>query len=62
MDEKEKERIMQKVREHALRAKQAGQKLELTLKSGETDSLSRVINTQEKADLFMKMLEWSSNK
>ena len=45
-------------RKHLLKkAKQANKTdLKVTLKSGQTSSLGKVINNKEKADFFMKML------
>lgn len=53
-----KEEILQKAEEQAQRAKATGIKSpKITLKSGNISSLEKVINTKEKADLFMKMLK-----
>ena len=53
-----KEEVLKMVEEHIQQAKALGDRtVEYTLKSGNTSSLGKIINTKEKADLFMKMLE-----
>lgn len=54
MDEKDK--IMEEVRKHIEESKKHKSDVKVTLKSGEEDSLSKVIKTKEQADFFMKML------
>ncbi len=52
-----KEKILQEAREYARKAKQSGKpSVKVTLKSGETSSLGKVIKSKEQADFFMKML------
>ncbi len=58
MDEKEKAKWLEEARALAKKAKQIpkSEQRELTVLSGETSSLGKVINTKEKADIFMKLL------
>lgn len=57
MDKKQKKRILKEARKHAQKAKKAPRtNLNVTLKSGNTSPLSKVIKTREQADFFMKML------
>jgi len=52
-----KEKFLQEARNHAREAREQGNTpVKVTLKSGETSSLGKMIQTQEQADLFMKML------
>jgi hypothetical protein len=53
-----KEKILQEAKMHAEEAKKHGKtNVKVTLKSGETSSLGKMIQTKEQADLFMKMLK-----
>jgi hypothetical protein len=53
----EKIKILNEAKAFAKKAKQTNKTdLKVTLKSGQTSSLGKVINTKEKADFFMKML------
>jgi len=53
-----KEKILKEAQEFAKKAKASGKiDLKITLKSGETSSLGKVIKTQEQGDFFMKMLK-----
>lgn len=53
-----KEKILQEARDYALKAKQLGKPaVKITLKSGETSSLGKVIKSKAQADFFMKMLK-----
>jgi hypothetical protein len=59
-----KEKILQEARKHAEEAKKHAEEarkagripIEFTLKSGETSSLGKMIQTKEQADFFMKIL------
>jgi uncharacterized protein YggU (UPF0235/DUF167 family) len=53
-----KEKILQEAKRHAEEAKKLGKtQVKVTLKSGETSSLGKMIRTKDQADLFMKMLK-----
>ena len=53
-----KEKILQEAKKHAEEAKKHGKtNVHVTLKSGETSSLGKVVKTQKQADFFMKMLK-----
>ena len=53
----EKTKILNEAKAFAKKAGQADKScLKITLKSGQTSSLGKVINSKEKADFFMKML------
>lgn len=53
-----KEKILQEAQKHAEEAIRQGKShVKVTLKSGETSSLGKMIQTKEQADLFMKMLK-----
>ena len=53
-----KEKILQDAKAHAQQAREQGKThVKVTLKSGETSSLGKMIQTKEQADLFMKMLK-----
>ena len=55
MDEKTK--ILNEAKEFAKKVKETTKTdLKITLKSGDTSSLGKVVNTKEKGDFFMKML------
>jgi hypothetical protein len=56
MDEKERIRIMEEVRKHIEEAKKNKSDVEITVKGGETSSLSKMIRTKEQAEFFMKVL------
>jgi hypothetical protein len=52
-----KEKIIQEAKKHAEDAHKHGRThVKVTLKSGNTSSLGKMIRTKEQADLFMKML------
>ncbi len=52
------EKILKEVEEHIKKAKAiAKPDFKVTVKSGETSSLGKIITTQKQADLFMKMLK-----
>jgi hypothetical protein len=59
-----KEKILQEAKKHAEEIERQAEEarrqgktsVKVTLKSGQTSSLGKVIKTQEQADLFMKML------
>jgi hypothetical protein len=56
MDKRRK--ILKEARQYAKNAKKMKPTgIELTLESGTSSSLGRIVNTKEKADLFMKMLK-----
>ena len=53
----ERIKILNEAKAFAQKARQADKTgLKITLKSGQTSSLGKVINSKEKADFFMKML------
>jgi hypothetical protein len=53
-----KEKILQEAKKHAAEAKKMGKaNIKVTLKSGETSSLGKMIQTKEQANFFMKMLK-----
>ena len=53
-----KEKVLKEVEEHIKKAKAIGKPdFKVTVKSGETSSLGKIITTQKQADLFMKMLK-----
>jgi len=53
-----KEKILQEAKQHAEEARKQGRThVKVTLKSGETSSLGKMIRTKEQADSFMKMLK-----
>ncbi|MEJ0080852.1 MAG: hypothetical protein WDM78_07850 [Puia sp.] len=53
-----KEKILQEAKKHAEEAKKHGKtNIKVTLKSGETSSLGKMIKTKEQADFFMKILK-----
>ena len=60
----QKEKILQEARKHAEEARKHGEEArksgkvqaKVTLKSGETSSLGKMIRTKEQADFFMKIL------
>jgi hypothetical protein len=53
-----KEKILNEAKAFAKKAKASGNPdFKITLKSGETSSLGKVITTKEKAEFFMKMLK-----
>jgi hypothetical protein len=53
-----KEKILQEAKLHTEEARKQGRThVKVTLKSGETSSLGKMIRTKEQADSFMKMLK-----
>ena len=53
-----KEKILKEVEEHIKKAKAIGKAdFKITVKSGGTSSLGKVITTKEQGDFFMKMLK-----
>lgn len=53
-----KEKILKEAEVLAKKAKAIGNAdFKITVKSGETSSLGKIITTQKQADLFMKMLK-----
>lgn len=63
MTEEQRQRILQKAEEHALEGKRTGDPNFVYYGAPwENDSLAKVVNTPEKAELFMKMLEWTMEK
>ena len=53
----QKSKILKEARAFAEKARRSAKNdVNVTLKSGHTSSLGKVVNTQEKANLFMKML------
>lgn len=60
----EREEFLELAKEHALEAKRHAEEarksgkppVKVTLKSGETSSLGKMIKTKEQADFFMKLL------
>lgn len=53
-----KEKILKEAKQHVEEARKQGRThIKVTLKSGETSSLGKMIRTKEQADSFMKMLK-----
>lgn len=53
-----KKKILLEAKKHAEEAsKQSKANIKVTLRSGETSSLGKMIKTKEQADFFMKMLK-----
>ena len=54
--------IRQKVKDRIEHSKQYGTDFTIPGDPWANDSLAKVVNTKEKAELFMKMLEWAKEK